>query len=253
MLAETYHQVLNPKACSCTPEIRKSIIRRLPFLKQASPATLDLLERHLHSRNFSEGVEISPLQFRTGMFGVVASGAFKVFRPVHDEQVVVFEILTAGDFFLYSAEDLEGLRMYVYPDVVQTMTTSCLLTMDQSKLIPLLMQDAHLAPTFFGHLTERLRQTNERFIRFSAFQAEHRLAYLLLFLHAKGPKRPGYPALIPFNLPRKDLAAMAGLTMETTSRILSAMEREGLIRSGRGWVEVADVAGLDRICQLETL
>jgi CRP-like cAMP-binding protein len=250
---ETYHQVLNPKACSCSADIRKSVIHRLAFLKGTSAATLEHLERNLHSRNLLEGTEISPLQFRSGLFGVVASGAFKVYRHVQDDQVVVFDILTAGDFFLYSASDMEGMRMYTYPDIVQAMTTSCILVMDQAKLLPVLSLDPRLAPTFFGHLADRLRQTNERFIRFSAYQAEHRLAYLLQFLHSKGPTKVGYPGLIPFNLPRKDLAAMAGLTMETTSRILSAFERDGLIRSGRGWVEIVDFEGLEDCCRLEAL
>jgi CRP-like cAMP-binding protein len=250
---ETYHQVLNPKACHCSPTIRKDIIHRLPFFNDASVTTLDLLERNLHSRNLMEGMEISPLQFRAGLFGVVANGALKVYRHVHDEQVVVFDVLTAGDFFLYSASDAEGLRMYTYPDVVEAMTTSCVLVMDQERLLPLLALAPPLAARFFGCLADRLRQTNERFIRFSAFQAGHRLAYLLQFLHAKGPRKPGYPGLIPFNLPRKDLAAMAGLTMETTSRILSAFEKEGFIQSGRGWVEIVDFEGLQNCSQMETL
>lgn len=250
---ESIHQVLNPKACHCSPEIRKGVIHKLPFLKNATPSTLDHLERHLHSRNLLEGTEISPLQYRAGVFGVVASGAFKVYRHVQDDQVVVFDVLTSGDFFLYSASDVDGMRMYIYPDIIQAMTTSCLLVMDQAKLMPLLMLDPHLAPTFFGHLADRLRQTNERFIRFSAYQAEHRLAYLLQFLHSKGPKKKGYPGLIPFNLPRKDLAAMAGLTMETTSRILSAFEKGGLIQSGRGWVEILDFEALEDCCRTETL
>jgi len=250
---ETIHQVLNPKACQCNADIRKAIIHRLPFLKGVSSPTLDTLERNLRSKSMMEGMEISPLQFRTGMFGVVSSGAFKVYRYVQDDQVVVFDVLTAGDFFLYTATELDGLKMYTYPDIIQAMTTSCLLVMDQAKLLPLLMLDAHLTPTFFGHMAERLRQTNERFIRFSVYQADHRLAYLLQFLHSKGPKKKGYPGLIPFNLPRKDLAAMAGLTMETTSRVLSSFERDGLIHSGRGWVEIVDFEGLNRCCQMETL
>lgn len=250
---ESIHQILNPKACQCSSEIRIAIIHRLLFLKGASHTTLEHMERNLHSRNLLEGTEVSPLQYRSGLFGVVASGAFKVYRHVQDDQVVVFDVLTAGDFFLYAPSDVEGMRMYIYPDIVQAMTTSCLLVMDQTKLMPLLTLDPHLAPTFFGHLADRLRQTNERFIRFSAYQAEHRLAYLLQFLHSKGPRKKGHPGLIPFNLPRKDLAAMAGLTMETTSRILSSFERDGMIQSGRGWVEIVDFERLEDCCRVEIL
>ena len=250
---ENYHHVLNPKGCVCSAEIRKGIIRKLPFLKEASASTLETLEKNLHSRNLLEGSEISPLQYINGLFGVVATGAFKVYRHVQDDQVVVFDVLTEGDFFLYSDSDVQGMRMYTFPDVIQTMTTTCLLTMDLGRLMPVLMRDAPLMPAFFTLLADRLRQTNERFIRFSAHQAEHRLAYLLSYLHARGPKKPGYPGLIPFNLPRKDLAAMAGLTMETTSRILSGMERDGVIRSGRGWVEILDFGALEEFCRVEAL
>ena len=118
--------------------------------------------------------------------------------------------------------------------------------MDKSKFDPLLNRDPNLMASFFGALTGKLTQAHERLVRFLAFPADHRLAFFLEYLHGKGPKKEGYPGLIPFNLTKKDLASMVGLTLETVSRTLSAFEEEGSVRTGRGWVEIIDFPKLRR-------
>jgi len=244
-MATSIHQTLNPEVCHCSPEIRLGVIEGLPFLRHATADSRAFLAKNLRSEGMPEGREVSPLRYRDGVFGVVARGAVKVYRFVGDDQVVIFDVLAAGDWFLYG-DDGQGIRLYQYPDQLSTLTTSCVLTMDRNRFDPLLKSDPHLMAAFFGALTGKLTQANERFVRFMAFPADHRLAFLLDYLHAKGPKKPGFPGLIPFNLTRKDLAAMAGLTLETVSRMMTSFEAEGLVRSGRGWVEIVDFGGLHR-------
>ncbi|NNM67100.1 MAG: Crp/Fnr family transcriptional regulator [Spirochaetales bacterium] len=238
------HEVLHPEGCHCNQETRRDVISRLPFLKTAFPSTVTKLIASLRSEDLAEGMEVSPLKFQNGMFGVVAQGAVKVYRYVGDDEFVVFDVLTAGDFFVYGFPENEGVKLYIYPDQVSALTTTCLLSMDKKKLEPILHEDANLMAAFFGSLTARLIQSNERFVRFMAYPAEHKIAFLLEFLHGKGPKKPDHPGLIPFNLTRKDLASMAGLTLETSSRILTAFERDGIVRSGRGWVEILNFPAL---------
>jgi CRP-like cAMP-binding protein len=244
MSASAIHETLNPQVCHCSPEIRLGVIGRLPFLRYAATTSQMALSKNLRSQGMPEGQEISPLRFPSGLFGVVARGAVKVYRFVGDEQFVIFDVLTEGDWFLYGEPDEQGIRLYSYPDQLSTLTTSCVLTMDRGRFDPILRSDPQLMAAFFGALTGRLSQANERFVRFMAFPADHRLSFLLTYLHSKGPRKPGFPGLIPFNLTRKDLAAMAGLTLETVSRVLTAFEAEGLVRSGRGWVEVLNLEAL---------
>ncbi len=246
MPSSTIHETLNPQVCHCSAEIRQGVIERLPFLRHATMESQKGLARNLRSQGMAEGQEISPLRFPSGLFGVVARGAVKVYRFVGDQHFVIFDVLTAGDWFLYGDPDDQGIRLYSYPDQLSTLTTSCVLTMDRGRFDPLLRSDPQLMAAFFGALTGRLSQAHERFVRFMAFPADHRLSFLLTYLHSKGPKKPGYPGLIPFNLTRRDLAAMAGLTLETVSRVLSAFESEGVVRSGRGWVEVLNLEALHR-------
>jgi CRP-like cAMP-binding protein len=242
----TVHSMLNPDVCTCSPEIRHAVIDGLPFLKGASDVSRQLLRRGLRSEGLLEGREISPLRYPTGLFGVIARGAVKVYRFVGDDEVVIFDVLGPGDWFLYGSSPSDGPRLYLYPDQLTTLTTCCVLTMDRSRLDPVLKSDPALMAAFFQAMTDRLAGANERFVRFMAFSAEHRLAFLLGILHRKAPTRIGRPGLIPFNLTRKDLASMAGLTLETVSRILTAFEDDGLVQSGRGWVEILNFEELNR-------
>jgi CRP-like cAMP-binding protein len=246
MAEPSIHETLNPEVCHCSPDIRQSVIKNLSFMRNALPDSLAALTKGLRSEGMPEGREISPLRYPTGLFGVVARGAVKVYRFVGDDQFVIFDVLTAGDWFLYGDPDDQGVRLYSYPDQLSTLTTSCILTMDKSRFDPLLHRDPHLMAAFFGALTGRLTQAHERLVRFLAFPADHRLAFLLEYLHGKGPKKEGFPGLIPFNLTKKDLASMVGLTLETVSRTLSAFEAEGSVRTGRGWVEIVDFPKLRR-------
>ena len=236
----TPHEILNPAVCHCSPEIRKSKIINLPFVRQALPRSVDALIRCFRSEGMPEGREVSSLRYPEGLFGVVARGAIKVYQFVNDDQFVIFDVLTEGDWFLYGNPGCPGPHIYCYPDQISTMTTSCMLTMDRAKLLPILENDAKLMESLFFEATKRLTQANQRLVRFLSLSAEQKLAFLILFLLDKSKRRAEYPGLIPFKLTKKDLASMVGLTLETVSRLLSAWEADGVAHSGRGWVEVVD-------------
>jgi CRP/FNR family cyclic AMP-dependent transcriptional regulator len=50
-------------------------------------------------------------------------------------------------------------------------------------------------------------------------------------------------------LTQEDLAGLAGTTRQTANAALRALERDGLVRLGRGWVELLDLRGLRVRCR----
>jgi CRP/FNR family transcriptional regulator len=44
--------------------------------------------------------------------------------------------------------------------------------------------------------------------------------------------------MIELPLSREELAEMSATTIETTSRIISSMQRDGIVESGRKWVSI---------------
>ncbi len=74
---------------------------------------------------------------------------------------------------------------------------------------------------------------------------EQRIAGVLLMLHDKlGPE-------LPFT--RQEIADMSGTTVETAIRIMSRLTEEGIIKSTRGRIKVADGEKLRRLRAIRRL
>ncbi|MNC95531.1 transcriptional regulator FixK [compost metagenome] len=53
--------------------------------------------------------------------------------------------------------------------------------------------------------------------------------------------------LIQMPLSREDVATMVGSTPETASRVMTQLQKQGLIEKGRQWVAIANPEGLAKI------
>ncbi len=86
----------------------------------------------------------------------------------------------------------------------------------------------------------RLQDTHTRVVEMATEQVEQRVAHALLRLLEQTGKKTDEGILIDFPISRQDIAEMTGTTLHTVSRLLSAWEDKGLIRSGRQKVTVVD-------------
>jgi CRP/FNR family transcriptional regulator, nitrogen oxide reductase regulator len=84
-------------------------------------------------------------------------------------------------------------------------------------------------------------------INASAVSVEERIANILLLLSKKLGKICRVGLLIDSPLTRDDLAAMSGTTTETSSRVISQFQKEGLIQTGGKWVFILDPVSLEQI------
>src|SRR5690606_7570872 len=109
----------------------------------------------------------------------------------------------------------------------------------------------HLWPEFaaafpdFGANTyktvgERLQDAHTRVVEMSTEQVEQRVAHALLKLVNQTGRKTDEGLLIDFPISRQDIAEMTGTTLHTVSRLLSAWEEKGLVRSGRQKVTVVE-------------
>jgi CRP-like cAMP-binding protein len=222
------------------------VVRSLPLFHGISPGSLADLEFLLKTRSVRDGEAVSFPADGHGVFGVAVRGTLKVQRPLPTAGISVVDVLGPGDIFLHGGC---GPVLYGPHDEIVAMTTSCVLTMNLAELAPLLIRDSALSLRLFDQAIRRWAEQQDRLARVLAQAADQRLASLLLFLKTKGTPKPRYPNLIPFNITRRDLAASTGLSLETASRVLSMWEREGRLRSGRGWIELTDLPWLQDTSQ----
>ncbi|MNC11885.1 transcriptional activator FtrB [compost metagenome] len=119
--------------------------------------------------------------------------------------------------------------------------------------MPLLASNANLAFSFLKSVSEQLQQADELAGALHIFEAEKRLARLLLHLYSRQSLSSGgeeeYPML---HLPaaKKEFAAMIGTTPETLSRKLNQLESLGLIRVNNRTVMILDILALSKIAEI---
>lgn len=78
----------------------------------------------------------------------------------------------------------------------------------------------------------------------STAQVEQRVAHTLLRLVQQSGRKTQDGIEIDFPITRQDIAEMTGTTLHTVSRLLSAWEDKGMVRSGRQKVIVTDAHSL---------
>jgi CRP/FNR family transcriptional regulator len=75
-----------------------------------------------------------------------------------------------------------------------------------------------------------------------------RIAWILVRLAKRfGLEQPDGGRLVPLPLSRQDIADLSGTTLETAIRVMSRLQREGVIRSGRAGLDIRRLDQIERI------
>ncbi|NJN74112.1 MAG: Crp/Fnr family transcriptional regulator [Limnothrix sp. RL_2_0] len=93
-------------------------------------------------------------------------------------------------------------------------------------------------------MAKRLRQVNRR-LRLREADSVSRVADTLLFLADGQGKRLGQEGLEMPNLPHRELSSLSGLARETVTRVLTKLEKKGLIRRTAETLCIPDINALD--------
>lgn len=223
---------------ACTISLRLQLLGQLPFFADVSDAQIDAMNGLFHEKDYAANETIySSGDAATNLY-VVAAGKIKVLRHSLSGQDVLIDILTQGEFFGSLATPGE----VSYLETAQAQTMCCVLVISATDFQGVLRAHPSVALSVLDIVTVRLREAHETVRQLSAQPAESRIATALLKLADKlGEARPD-GILIQMPLSRQDIAQMTGTTLETASRVMSQFRKDGLIRSGRQWVTVADRA-----------
>lgn len=93
-------------------------------------------------------------------------------------------------------------------------------------------------------VSTRMEEAHERVVELATALVDRRVAHALLRLIEQTGRRTEYGIEIGFPISRQDIADMTGTTLHTVSRLLTAWEHQGFVRSTRKRVTVVDGARL---------
>jgi CRP-like cAMP-binding protein len=94
-------------------------------------------------------------------------------------------------------------------------------------------------------MAKRLRQVNRR-LRLREADSVSRVADTIMFLAEGQGKKGSHGIEIP-NLPHRELSSLSGLARETVTRVLTKLEKKGVIRREQDVLCIPDVSALEKI------
>lgn len=227
----------------CSIELRQKILRRLPFFSGLDEAAIDSLNDHFVELSFQPGDTIYLAGDPAERLFVVAEGSVKLLQHAPEGRDVLLDLLTSGEFF----GSLTALGVERYPDTAEANSAGCALSIRSAAFRQILDERPGLALRALEVVGRKLSEANLRVMQLSSQDVETRVAYTLLKLaHKLGKPKEDF-LLIDTPLTRTDLAEMTAATPETVSRVLSQMQAEGTITSGRQWVGIRNLDQLARL------
>ena len=232
-------------AHQCSIGLRLELLGKLPFLASLSADELAAANKRFKARDFAEGATIYFADDPATHLYVVAIGQVRLMQHSPAGKDVLLDVLQPGEFFGSLMPGDDGR----YAETAQAHTDTCILGINAEAFRRLMTSDPRIALAVLDLTTERLHAAQETVRRLSAYPMEQRLAAVLVRLAGKLGEQRADDLLIQTRLSREDLAQMTAATPETISRIMTQLQKDGLVNSGRQWVAVKDMAGLRRLAE----
>jgi CRP-like cAMP-binding protein len=171
----------------------------------------------------------------------ILSGWVKIRTYNLDGREVTLNILGKGELFGEMAPLDEVPRS---TDVI-TLAPTVIGNVPAQDFVRLLNTEPQAGIRLAKLMARRLRQVNRR-LRLRESDSMSRVADILLFLADGQGKQGSHGTEIP-NLPHRELSSLSGLARETVTRVLSKLEKKGLISRDRDVLCIPDTHALERL------
>jgi CRP-like cAMP-binding protein len=238
-------ETVDPAVCSAN--LRLSILKQAPFFSGLQEADIALINKQFREYGYRSGEPIYFSGETAAHVYLVASGQVKLLQHTTSGQDVLLNILKPGDYF----GSLTAVADELYSETALAHTAVCVLGIRTESFRTILGRNPSITLKILDITAKRLLETQETVRRLSTDSVERRIAANLLKLAYKVGEITGEGMLIQMPLSRDDLAQMTGTTTETTSRVISQFQKEGLVRSGRQWLAVVDISRLEKVAHTD--
>lgn len=216
--------------------VDRSLIAGLPLFAGIAPEGLDRILAGARSTRYAKDSAIFEQEEGAHAFFLLLGGHIRVVRSTPEGQQVIVRYISAGEIFGIAP----ALGRTSYPATAFAVVDCVALSWPTSMWSELSAQFPSFGANTYKTVGTRLQDTHTRVVEMATEQVEQRVAHALLRLLDQTGKKTGEGVLINFPISRQDIAEMTGTTLHTVSRLLSAWEDKGLIKSGRQKVTVVD-------------
>jgi CRP-like cAMP-binding protein len=176
-------------------------------------------------------------------FYVVIVGRLRAIQTAPDGNQIALRYLGPGELAGYAA--LSGIP--TYPGTVTAVEDTHLFSWSAHTIRQLMGKHAQIAINALAVLGTRYQETQTRLRELSTETVERRIAHTLMRLAQQAGRRTAQGIEICFPLSRQDFAELAGTTLHTVSRTLSAWEKDGIVSSTHRYIVIHQPDVLERL------
>lgn len=214
----------------------RSLISGLPVFEGLDANGLDRILQSARSLRVEKDATIFEQDGDAHSFFVLLDGRVRVVKTTPDGQQVIVRYIVPGELMGIA----HALGRTTYP-ASAIAVVDCVVLAWPGRLWP---EFAAAYPSFgmntYKIVGSRLGDVQTQVVEMATEQVERRVAHSLLRLIKQSGRKTEDGILIDFPISRQDIAEMTGTTLHTVSRLLTAWEEKGLVRSGRQQVTVVE-------------
>lgn len=214
----------------------RSLIADFALFQGMEPDELDQILQSARSLRVARDTPVFEQGEEAHSFYLLLDGHVRVIKTTPDGQQVIVRYISAGE--LLGIAHALGLTAYPASAIA---AVDCVVLAWPGRLWPeLSARFPSFGANTYKTVGSRLQDAQAVMVEMSTKQVEQRVAHALLRLVNQTGVKTAEGLLIDFPISRQDIAEMTGTTLHTVSRLLTAWEEKGLVRSGRQKVTVIE-------------
>jgi CRP/FNR family transcriptional regulator len=198
------------------------------LLEIDDPQFIADLKKSARCRTYSENQIIFSEGDRSDFLPIVEKGKIKMVRFPDVDKEVIIGIFEDGEMFAVPPV-FDGAP---YPSTAVAMEETTLLLLARPDFLRLLRASHEFSFAVIGWMCEMLREKTATIKNLATASPEHRVGNVLLRLADKDQRAA--PAPVKISLRRQDIAEIAGLTTETTIRVIRRLAAKNLVKIVHG-------------------
>lgn len=214
----------------------RSLVAGLPAFAGLGPGDIDTILASARSSRLAKNDEVFSQNEEAGQFFLLLSGHIRVVRNTPEGEQIIARYINEGELFGIAV----AMGRTTYPASAVAAVDCVVLSWPNSAWPDIQSRFPSFGANAYQTIGARLQETQSRVVEMSTRQVEQRIAGAVLRLVQQSGRKTAEGVEIDFPVTRQEIAEMTGSTLHTVSRLMSAWEDQGIVRSGRQKVTVTD-------------
>ncbi len=223
-----------------TREIDLGILANAELFSGLPRQSLDEVREQSYRKRFAAGEVVFRQDDPASNLYLVVAGQLRVAQTTADGQQVIIRYIGPGNLVGYSVLS----RLERFANTATAVEDTHVMGWSAASVRQLMESHPAIALNALAIIGAHYQELQDRLRQHATENVERRIAHAVLQLAKQAGRRTAQGLEIAFPVSRQDLAEMAGTTLHTVSRTMSAWEERNLVHSQRRRVVVAQPSAL---------